>query len=112
MATAAPGTLRFDHAVGARALHDAPHSGDAHLVLDIPDGLLVSVVDGLGHGPDAAAAAQTALAALRAGPKDVQLLLRHCHEALRGTRGVVMTLAIFEARRRRLSWVGVGNVDS
>src|SRR3989454_8581110 len=39
-------------------------SGDLHLIKPVGSGVLVSVVDGLGHGAEAAAAARAAVAAL------------------------------------------------
>jgi hypothetical protein len=70
-------------------------------------------LDGLGHGSDAAAAAETAAAILRAHPEEpvIPLLIR-CHEALRTTRGVVMSLASFDASHGLMTWLGVGNVQA
>ena len=42
-------------------------SGDRYLVQPYADGALVAVADGLGHGPDAATAAKTAMAILESG---------------------------------------------
>ena len=41
-------------------------SGDQYVVWPLPDGVLLAVVDGLGHGPAAAAAASEAGAILQA----------------------------------------------
>jgi len=38
-------------------------------------------------------------------------LLKGCHGALSGTRGVVMSVASFNARDETLTWLGVGNVE-
>jgi serine phosphatase RsbU (regulator of sigma subunit) len=69
------------------------------------------VLDGLGHGVDAAEAAKRGvdvLRAARAEPLDV--LVQRCHRALSGTRGVAMTLARIDFRTNTLSWAGIGNV--
>src|SRR5438128_11946769 len=72
-------------------------SGDLHLIKPVGTGVLVSVVDGLGHGVDAAAAARAAVAALnRHAQESVLLLLQRCHQALAGTRGVVVSVALFD----------------
>jgi serine phosphatase RsbU (regulator of sigma subunit) len=106
------GALHFSHGIGAHALNGAPQSGDAHLVVDTPGGLLVSVVDGLGHGPEAALAAHRAIDTLRSCPTEpARNLIERCHDALRGTRGAVLSLAVFDATIRTLSWTGVGNVE-
>ena len=39
-------------------------------------------------------------------------LVRRCHEALRTTRGAVMSIASFDAERGTMSWLGVGNVEA
>jgi serine/threonine protein phosphatase PrpC len=86
--------------------------GDRHLVKPLPDGVLVAVVDGLGHGPEAGDAAALAVRTLEShAEQPVISLVKQCHEALRGTRGVVMSLASYRARDSTMMWVGVGNVE-
>ena len=87
-------------------------SGDCSVVLYRPGGALLGVVDGLGHGEDAAAAAELALSVLESRPSEsITSLMRCCHEALRGTRGVVMSLASIETAAGAMTWIGVGNAD-
>ena len=103
-----PGSSLVEWSVAIRAL--GSESGDQYLVSRTADGVLVAVVDGLGHGPEAAAVAKAALAALDADPaRDLPGRLAHCHERLRDTRGAVLSLAAFAPGR--LTWLGVGNVD-
>ena len=85
-------------------------SGDGHLVARRPLRTLIAVMDGLGHGPEAHKAATAATAAITEIP-DASLpsLFEHCHEALRRTRGVVMTIASIAADGQ-VEWMGVGNV--
>ena len=86
--------------------------GDRMIAVDVEDtGALIGVLDGLGHGAEAAEAASCGvdvLRAARAEPLDV--LLQRCHRALSGTRGVAMTLARIDFRTDTLSWAGIGNV--
>jgi len=87
-------------------------SGDLHLVKEFAGGALVAVVDGSGHGSEAAAAARIAIATLEAQPQeDVVTLVRRCHEQLKGTRGAVMSLASFARRENTMTWLGVGNIE-
>jgi negative regulator of sigma-B (phosphoserine phosphatase) len=88
-------------------------SGDRYLVLPNADGVLLAAVDGSGHGPEAVAAAGIAIDVLQAfaGESLIALILR-CHEAMKGTRGVVMTLAFLDLRARSLTWLAVGNVEA
>lgn len=104
---------RYEYAVASRTLPGEQRSGDAALVHATVDGALVAVVDGLGHGDEAAAAASVAIARLHehAG-EPVAALLQRCHEALQSTRGAAVTLVALDALRGHLDWCGVGNVEA
>ncbi len=96
--------------VAAQSFDGKSDSGDQYLVEPFANGMLVVVVDGLGHGPRAAAAGKAAIAALEGhAHESVSSLLKRCHEALRRTRGVVMSLASFD-KSGSMTWLGVGNV--
>jgi hypothetical protein len=74
--------------------------------------VLVAVLDGIGHGEEASVAAKTAGDILEANAQDnIISLLKRCHEVLRGTRGVVMSLASFNGVQGVMTWTGVGNVE-
>lgn len=86
-------------------------SGDAHVAVSCRGGLLVGVIDGLGHGAPAGAAAARAAEVLREHCDDpLTRLLERCHVALAHTRGAAVTVARLDARARTLTWLGVGNV--
>jgi phosphoserine phosphatase RsbX len=87
-------------------------SGDRALVAVDGPRALAAVIDGLGHGPAAAAAADAALEAVRTGAADdvVDVAMR-CHVALRATRGAAIGLATIDTARGALSWLGIGNVE-
>ena len=38
-------------------------------------------------------------------------VVQRCHEALIGSRGVVMSIATFDAAHGTMTWLGVGNVE-
>ncbi len=87
-------------------------SGDRYLITPTSGGWLVAVVDGLGHGAEAAEAAKAAVRSLDRHAHDPIIpLIRDCHRSLAGTRGVVMSVAAFDARAETMTWVGVGNVE-
>ena len=96
----------------------APHegeerSGDLAVFVPTPAGGLTCVIDGLGHGPEAADAAELCASVVREHSDAPATELMHaCHQALVETRGVVMTVAWFDLERSTLSWAGVGNVDA
>jgi len=88
-------------------------SGDRSVVLPTGEGGLVAVVDGLGHGAEAASAAKVAVRALERGAnRPVVQLFRDCHSSLIGTRGAVISAAAFNARGETMTWLGVGDVEA
>ncbi len=103
----------LDWGVASTPLAGQAISGDLHLVCPYDNGVLLATVDGVGHGEEAAAAARLAVATLQAhAAESVLLLLKRCHETLRETRGVVMTVASFNAADGTVTWTGVGNVEA
>jgi len=87
-------------------------SGDRHLVCCGGDGILIAAMDGIGHGEEAAYAAEASLSILKASPHEpVISLVERCHEALRPTRGVVVSLASIDLEHGMMTWLGVGNVQ-
>lgn len=87
-------------------------SGDRHLVLSSPAGGLVAVVDGLGHGAEAASAAKVAVRALeRSADRPLVQIFRDCHQSLIGTRGAVISAASFSFTDDSMTWLGVGNAE-
>ncbi|MFN2269354.1 MAG: SpoIIE family protein phosphatase [Anaerolineae bacterium] len=97
--------------VALRQFSGQDESGDGYLVESHPDGVLIAVVDGLGHGPQAAEVTKVAVAALEGhADKSVDFLFKRCHRELAGTRGVVMSLASFSLCNGTMTWAGVGNV--
>ena len=89
-------------------------SGDLEVMryYDGGGGVLIAAIDGIGHGEEAAASARLAADTLLGHPeeKPASLLLR-CHAALRGTRGVVLSIASIDLRQSAMSWLGIGNVS-
>lgn len=88
-------------------------SGDAFLVEETASGVLVAVVDGLGHGEEAADVADRALASLRqTAGRALTECVTACHRELRGSRGVALTVATIDQVAGQLTWVAVGNVEA
>jgi serine/threonine protein phosphatase PrpC len=96
------------------AMHTAPgetECGDQYVAKTLANGMLFAVIDGLGHGEIAAAAARAAAATLLEDTAEsVVTLIQRCHAKLKRTRGAVMSLALFDAAAQNLTWVGIGNV--
>jgi anti-sigma regulatory factor (Ser/Thr protein kinase) len=102
--------VRFE--VGGICLpkHGEEVSGDAWIAAPHPDRCLLLVADGLGHGPNAAAAADEAV---RAFENNLNLpparLLEAIHLALRPTRGASVAVTEIESGRQ-VKFAGIGNI--
>ncbi|MBY0397052.1 MAG: SpoIIE family protein phosphatase, partial [Thermoleophilia bacterium] len=85
--------------------------GDGFAVAEQDGRAAVLVVDGLGHGPLAASAAERAceIFALHhaMGPVD---LMHRLHDGLRSTRGAAAAVAEVDARRGVVRYCGIGNI--
>src|SRR5438034_8489388 len=101
-----------DYGIATVALSGESQSGDACVVQPFAGGVLLAVVDGLGHGAEAAESAQVAIETLRqhAG-ESVMSLARRCHANLQHYRGVVMSMASLDAADLSMTWMAVGNVS-
>lgn len=103
----------FNWAAASSAFPGESESGDLFVVLSSSEGDLIAVIDGLGHGPEAAAAASTAAAVLREErTQSLEQAFRRCHHMLQGTRGVAMSVAALDSRTSSMAWLSVGNVEA
>lgn len=92
-------------------LRGTGESGDAWAVT-ANHRLAALVVDGLGHGPEAATAARAATTVFHERPVEDPLdLLRRVHAAMRTTRGGVVGVCIIDPDREQLTHAGVGNIS-
>jgi anti-sigma regulatory factor (Ser/Thr protein kinase)/serine/threonine protein phosphatase PrpC len=88
-------------------------NGDAFVIKCWGEGALVAVIDGLGHGPFAEHAAQTARQYVESHvDQPLDLILRGVGRACRATRGVVMALARFDRDGTRLTFASIGNIEA
>jgi hypothetical protein len=105
----------IDWAVGTRPVPGEVASGDKAIAVEL-DGLaaVFGVIDGLGHGPGAAAAADRAAEVITGSVAQQPLdeVIGACHRELASTRGAAMTLAKIDFRTDTLTWTGVGNVTA
>lgn len=101
----------LDFAVSSVSIPGESESGDLFVVKEIPGGALIGVVDGLGHGSEAAEAARIAVQTMDENAGDsIISITRYCHDKLKNTRGVVMSLASINMADGTIAWLGVGNI--
>lgn len=86
--------------------------GDGYITRILEDGALVTVVDGLGHGPKAGEAAtafnQTCEEHITLG---VQAMMEEANRALSGTRGAAAAILRLDDTGKRVYYTGVGNIE-
>src|SRR5262245_39342500 len=101
----------IEWAVAELAQRGERESGDHYVALATQDVGLVAVVDGLGHGIEAARAAKAAVRALeRAVDRPLVQMIRDCHQQLSTTRGAVISAAVLDFRDETMTWLGVGKI--
>ena len=87
-------------------------SGDRYVVVARPGCAWIAVIDGLGHGAEAAWAAGQAAGGVEGHTEQsLEALARRCHEALRSTRGAVIGFAAFREGADDMEWLGIGNIQ-
>jgi serine phosphatase RsbU (regulator of sigma subunit) len=97
--------------IAERARSGEDQSGDRCVVIGNGHRVLVGVIDGVGHGAEAARAAAAAAEVLETFVHEpVDALLKRCHARLRDTRGAAITLVVIDTDAHSLEWVGAGNV--
>jgi hypothetical protein len=101
-----------EYGVASCVLPGQAESGDHHLVHFSQHGILIAAVDGIGQGQEAANAAKMAASLLKSAlDEPIISLVERCHERLRSTRGVVLSLASIDPLHGMMTWLGVGNVQ-
>ncbi|MFO1019686.1 MAG: ATP-binding SpoIIE family protein phosphatase [Planctomycetales bacterium] len=92
----------------------APHEqqcGDTWRIAERPDELAVMVADGLGHGPLAALAADSAAAAFEQHSfQALTQLFTLVDQRTRGSRGAAVAVAQIQRSTGNLKYAGVGNI--
>ncbi|MGZ8215451.1 MAG: SpoIIE family protein phosphatase [Methylosarcina sp.] len=102
----------IEHGIASRPFPGQRVSGDRALVIPFPNGVLAAAVDGLGHGEAAGLAAGIAIATMEMhAAEEPTALVKICHQQLKSTRGVAMSLASINAYEGIMTWLGIGNVD-
>jgi hypothetical protein len=102
--------LRVSSALQVRPYPGFESCGDAAFRLDSTTASLFVVVDGLGHGPDAAKSAQAVTERLRdLGPVSLKESFLQADKALAGLREVVMGAVRVEGDQ--VFFAGIGNIE-
>jgi anti-sigma regulatory factor (Ser/Thr protein kinase) len=104
-----PTATLLEWGIASRPFPGESESGDLAIAAPTAEHVLVAVVDGLGHGHEAAAAARLAVGIVEQAKGDVVSVALECHEQMRRSRGAAMSLASFEPDGK-MTWLAIGNV--
>ncbi|WP_415844701.1 ATP-binding protein [Stutzerimonas zhaodongensis] len=103
--------LRFG--VSQHSLKDDPACGDVwHLAVNGSQ-ICALVIDGIGHGEDAERAGLAGAAAFAVAPfSDPTSSMQDMHQAMNGTRGGAVAIALYDAASSNLRFSGIGNIGA
>jgi anti-sigma regulatory factor (Ser/Thr protein kinase) len=112
-AFAQPVPRRREVGVVGRPFPEERGSGDHAVFTRDGDVLLCAVIDGIGHGPLAADAAERAGATILEQPRSgLDAILAACDAALVDTRGAVAAVARIDETAGTIEHAGIGNITS
>ena len=95
----------------SRSKYGEKYNGDTYFLKRFEDKTIAAVIDGLGHGQAASEASTIArLYLVENYKKPFDVIINGLHARLKGTRGVVMSIALIDDKKGELKYVGIGNV--
>ena len=94
-------------------MHGEQRCGDGWIYELLADRCIFVLVDGLGHGVGAADAAERAVASVQEHKtKTPAVIMEYAHDALRGTRGAALAVAVICFSEQVLRYCGIGNISA
>lgn len=103
--------MKFGRA--SRPVHGSKYNGDMYLIKEFNNKVLISVIDGLGHGESAAVASSKCIKCLEEHyDHGLAEIFKYCDIELRKTNGVVMGMLFIDFEHWILSFAGVGNISA
>jgi anti-sigma regulatory factor (Ser/Thr protein kinase) len=107
------GPCPFDVGVATAPKTGLDQNGDGFVIVTRGHRLVVAVIDGVGHGDLAHAAASVARRYVEShADQPLESVMRGTARACRGTRGVVMAVARLDWRAMTLEFCSIGNIEA
>ncbi|MDW7726588.1 MAG: SpoIIE family protein phosphatase [Candidatus Methanoperedens sp.] len=89
------------------------YNGDMYIIKEFNHKVLISVIDGLGHGKRAAVASSGCIKSIEEHYKEeLTEILKHCDNDIRKTSGVVIGIISIDIEHSTISFAGVGNISA
>ena len=87
--------------------------GDGFFSVTTSEYIKLFLGDGLGHGAEAAKAVMTAIDAFeKCSENEPVEIIRYINDAVKKTRGLVATVAVFDLKEKKWKVCGVGNIST
>lgn len=105
--------MTLDVGIATRPCMGFKDNGDSYYTGRLGTAYLAAIMDGLGHGTQAAEASRLAVECLAEQEElSIERFYRECHERLRRTRGVAAGVAVIDEEQGRIQYTGVGNIEA
>jgi negative regulator of sigma-B (phosphoserine phosphatase) len=105
--------VKMKFGIATRPMRSGKYNGDMYLIKEFDHKILISLIDGLGHGEFAAVAASRCVKFIEEhyyyGLKEI---FECCHIELRKTNGAVMGIVSIDFDHSSLIYAGVGNIGA
>jgi len=102
---------RTKFGIFSRSKYGEKYNGDNYFLQRFEDKTIAAVIDGLGHGQAASEASTIArLHLVENYKRPLDIIINGLHARLKGTRGVVISIALIDDREGVLDYVGIGNI--
>jgi negative regulator of sigma-B (phosphoserine phosphatase) len=97
----------------SRPVHGSKYNGDNYIFKEFNNKVLISVIDGLGHGELAAVASGKCMKCIEEYyDHGLAEIFKYCNIELRKTIGVVLGVLFIDFEHSILSFAGVGNISA
>ncbi len=104
--------MDLEAAVFSRPCHGERLNGDAAMIERRGHLMMIAVIDGLGHGPEAHRVSSAACDYLKhRWSQDVVATTRALHDEMRGSLGAVAGIAVVDTRSGQVNFSGIGNIN-
>lgn len=99
--------------IASRPMHGSKYNGDMYFIKEFNRKVLISIIDGLGHGESAALASGRCVKCVEEHyASKLEEIFKYCDIELRKTNGVVMGIMFIDPEHFSLSYAGVGNIGA
>ncbi|HLB69430.1 MAG: SpoIIE family protein phosphatase [Candidatus Methanoperedens sp.] len=99
--------------IASRPRHGCKYNGDTVLIKEFDSKVLISMIDGLGHGEFAAVASSRCKKCIEEHYESgFSEIFRNCDLELRKTNGVVMGMMFIDFEQSSITYAGVGNISA